>query len=50
MKLVPLEETDNRKVYVCPMTECGIVQDHQGTCGVCGMNLVRYRPEEDHDH
>jgi len=49
MKLVPLAETDNRQVYVCPMTECGTVKDHQDTCDVCGMNLVRYQPEENHD-
>lgn len=49
MALVPVEETDNQSVYVCPMTECGTVQDHKGTCSVCGMNLVRYQPEESHD-
>ncbi len=49
MKLVPLAETDNRPVYVCPMTECETVQDHKGTCDVCGMNLVRYQAEEDDD-
>jgi Cu(I)/Ag(I) efflux system membrane fusion protein/cobalt-zinc-cadmium efflux system membrane fusion protein len=49
MKLVPLAETDNKNVYVCPMTECGTVQDHKGECPVCGMNLVRYQPEEDDD-
>jgi len=45
MKLVPLEETDNKKFYVCPMTECETVQDHKGMCNVCGMNLVRYQTE-----
>ncbi len=49
MALVPVEETDKQNVYVCPMTECGVVQDHEGTCSVCGMNLVRYQPEESHD-
>jgi hypothetical protein len=49
MTLVPLAETDNEQVYVCPMSECGSVQDHAGECSVCGMNLVRYQPEEDHD-
>jgi len=49
MKLVPLAETDNHQVYVCPMTECGVVQDREGTCPVCGMNLVRYQPEESRD-
>ncbi len=46
MKLVPLGETDNKKVYVCPMSECETVQDHKGTCSVCGMNLVRYQTED----
>jgi hypothetical protein len=49
MKLVPLAETDNHQVYVCPMTECGTVKDHKDTCEVCGMNLVRYQPEQNHD-
>ncbi len=49
MKLVPLGETDNRQVYVCPMKECGQVKDHKGICDVCGMNLVRYQPEDNHD-
>ena len=50
MKLVPLAETDNKKVYVCPMSECGVVKDHKSTCEVCGMNLVRYEAEDSHDH
>ncbi|MFH2035272.1 MAG: efflux RND transporter periplasmic adaptor subunit [Candidatus Zixiibacteriota bacterium] len=49
MNLVPLGKTENKQVYVCPMTECGTVQDHNGTCPVCGMNLVRYQPEAPHD-
>jgi len=49
MALVPVEETDNQNVYICPMTECGVVQDHEGTCPICGMNLVRYQPGESHD-
>lgn len=50
MKLVPLGQTDNNKVYVCPMTQCQTVQDHPGTCPKCNMNLVRYQPEEHHGH
>jgi len=46
MKLVPLAETDNNKVYVCPMSECETVQDHKGKCLICGMNLVRYQAED----
>ncbi|RKX25103.1 MAG: hypothetical protein DRP45_06745, partial [Candidatus Zixiibacteriota bacterium] len=49
MKLVPLNETDNWQVYVCPMTECRVTQDHKGECPVCAMNLVRYQPEKNHD-
>jgi len=45
MKLVSLGQTDNKKVYVCPMSECETVQDHRGTCPVCNMNLVRYKVE-----
>jgi RND family efflux transporter MFP subunit len=46
MKLVPLGQTDNKKIYVCPMPECKTVRDHQDSCPVCGMNLVRYRAED----
>ncbi len=46
MRLVPLGQTDNKKVYVCPMSECETVQDYKGTCPVCGMNLVRYQAED----
>jgi len=50
MDLVPVEETNNTEVYVCPMRQCGTVTDHEGRCDVCGMKLVKYQPEGDHDH
>ena len=39
----------NKKVYVCPMTECKTVQDHKGECPVCGMDLVGYKTENQND-
>ena len=42
MKLVPVTETDNTEVYVCPMRQCGVVQDKPGECPVCGMKLVKF--------
>ena len=49
MNLVKLEKTANKKVYVCPMTECKTVQDHKGECPVCGMDLVGYKTENQND-
>ena len=49
MDLVPLAQTTNTKVYVCPMVEDQIVQDHPGACPKCHMNLVRYRAEASDD-
>ncbi|MCP4703662.1 MAG: efflux RND transporter periplasmic adaptor subunit [candidate division Zixibacteria bacterium] len=47
MKLVPLGETNNKKVYVCPMSECETVRDNKKEqCPVCNMNLVRYQTED----
>jgi Cu(I)/Ag(I) efflux system membrane fusion protein/cobalt-zinc-cadmium efflux system membrane fusion protein len=43
MKLVPVEETDNQDIFVCPMRVCDVAQADSGRCGVCGMNLVRYQ-------
>jgi len=38
----PLTDTtsNSRKVYVCPM-HSHIVQDHPGSCPICGMDLVQ---------
>jgi multidrug efflux pump subunit AcrA (membrane-fusion protein) len=41
MKLVPVEETGNIDVYVCPMSQCGVAQNEAGSCPVCGMDLVK---------
>lgn len=37
------------KVWVCPMHP-EIMQDHQGTCPICGMELVESKSHEAHDH
>jgi len=45
MKLVPVSETKNENVYVCPMTEDHVVSSEPGTCPKCGMKLVKYRAD-----
>jgi len=45
MDLVPVTETENKPVYVCPMPECGTVTRKPGSCPVCNMNLMEYKPE-----
>lgn len=50
MKLVPIEDTDNKGVYVCPMPQDSVVSAAPGSCPKCGMNLVKHRPEAEHDH
>ncbi|MBD3403433.1 efflux RND transporter periplasmic adaptor subunit, partial [candidate division GN15 bacterium] len=48
MALVPVEETENDDVYICPMRECGVASDTEGRCPVCGMHLQKLeRPEQD---
>lgn len=37
------------KVWVCPMHP-EIMQDHPGTCPICGMDLVESKNPSDHDH
>ncbi len=37
------------KVWVCPMHP-EIMQDHPGTCPICGMNLVESKSHIAHDH
>lgn len=49
MELVPVEETGNKEVYVCPMSQCGIAQNETGRCTVCGMDLVRLERIEGND-
>ncbi|MBI3901378.1 MAG: efflux RND transporter periplasmic adaptor subunit [Nitrosomonadales bacterium] len=37
------------KVWVCPMHP-GIMQDHPGTCPICGMDLVESNNHDGHEH
>jgi len=37
------------KIWVCPMHP-EIMQDHPGTCPICGMDLVEARDHTGHDH
>lgn len=47
MDLVPVSETDNKPVYVCPMPQCGIAQKEPGLCPKCNMHLTEYQPGDD---
>jgi hypothetical protein len=49
MELVPLNETDNQPVYVCPMPQCKTAAKEPGHCPVCNMNLVKYDPGDRDD-
>ncbi|UCE24818.1 MAG: hypothetical protein JSU74_01850, partial [Candidatus Zixiibacteriota bacterium] len=49
MELVPVTETDNAPVYVCPMPECGVATNEPGLCPVCNMHLKEYQPEASRD-
>jgi len=50
MNLVPVEQTSNAEVYVCPMRECGIAQVLPGDCPHCGMKLTKLEREQSDDH
>ena len=41
MKLVPVEETSGRTIYICPMTEDSVVSSKPRKCPKCGMQLVK---------
>ncbi|UCE25245.1 MAG: efflux RND transporter periplasmic adaptor subunit, partial [Candidatus Zixiibacteriota bacterium] len=49
MDLVPVSETENAPIYVCPMPECGVATKEPGVCPVCNMNLKEYQPEAQGD-
>ena len=44
MNLVPVGQTDNNQIFVCPMPECGTVAQEPGQCPVCNMALIKYQP------
>ncbi|UCD62951.1 MAG: efflux RND transporter periplasmic adaptor subunit [Candidatus Zixiibacteriota bacterium] len=44
MTLVPVSETDNKDVFVCPMPQCQVAQPDSAQCPHCNMNLIRYQP------
>jgi Cu(I)/Ag(I) efflux system membrane fusion protein/cobalt-zinc-cadmium efflux system membrane fusion protein len=44
MDLVPIDHTDHDPVFVCPMPECGVVQEEPGLCAHCNMVLMIYDP------
>lgn len=45
MDLVPVNETDNKPIYVCPMPSCKVAAKEPGDCPVCNMHLIEYKPE-----
>jgi RND family efflux transporter MFP subunit len=47
MKLVPIEQTDIKEVYVCPMEQDSVVSDKPGKCPECGMNLVKLETKKE---
>lgn len=49
MDLVPIDQTENQPVYVCPMPRCGPVMQEPGLCSHCNMVLVEYEPGVGHD-
>ncbi|UCG62549.1 MAG: efflux RND transporter periplasmic adaptor subunit [Candidatus Zixiibacteriota bacterium] len=49
MDLVPVTETDNAPIYVCPMPECKVATKEPGVCPVCNMHLKEYQPEVSRD-
>ena len=44
-----INKTGQGKTWVCPMHP-EIMQDHPGTCPICGMDLVESKDHADHDH
>lgn len=47
--LEPISKADQGKTWICPMHP-EIVQDHPGTCPICGMKLVPSTTSGPHDH
>ncbi|MBD3168150.1 MAG: efflux RND transporter periplasmic adaptor subunit [candidate division Zixibacteria bacterium] len=42
MDLIPVEHTNNKGFYHCPMAVCETISDEEGRCPDCGMFLVKY--------
>ena len=47
--LPSINQTGQEKTWVCPMHP-EIMQDHPGTCPICGMDLVEAKNHDGHDH
>ena len=47
--LPSINQPGQGKVWVCPMHP-EIMQDHPGTCPICGMDLVESKNHSSHDH
>jgi Cu(I)/Ag(I) efflux system membrane fusion protein len=47
--LPSINPAEQGKVWVCPMHP-EIMQDHPGTCPICGMDLVESKSNTAHDH
>jgi len=45
MKLVAVEKTSGRTIYVCPMPEDSVFSTEPGKCPKCGMKLVKMEKE-----
>lgn len=47
--LASIRKPEQREIFVCPMHP-EIMQDHPGTCPICGMDLVKSGDHAGHDH
>src|SRR5512135_2325793 len=47
--LPSINKSGQGKTFVCPMHP-EIMQDHPGTCPICGMDLVESKDHAGHDH
>lgn len=49
LALANISKPEQREIFVCPMHP-EIMQDHPGTCPICGMSLVKSGDHIGHDH